>query len=201
MNAPDLPPPVRSYLFRAEQLQLSQVAVAIRQRIATAPEMRNVWKTLKDHGASDADLLDFVRCACREPLPPIMTRKARDAFVKQYADMARRCHEATPSSRRIAPRLAAAAPVMAKYFKAKAKMMSTLDSPWVVENHIEDDEDRAYVQALGQKTKYLFGKTLYGTLATVASVVLDRPINWSQVRKWCTDRENPLTPATLRAKK
>ena len=66
---------------------------------------------------------------------------------------------------------------MADFFEVGARLEGSLRSPWVVENHIEDDEIRAYVQFLGAEMKDLFGNVMFGTVATVASVTLDRKIS------------------------
>ena len=86
-------------------------------------------------------------------------------------------------------KLAAAASVMANHFEARAQLQRSLQSPLVVENHIKDDEIRAYVQILGAETKELFGNVLRGTVATVASIALDRTVSERQVRNWCGEFE------------
>jgi hypothetical protein len=132
-----------------------------------------------------------------------MTRKERDARARRLSDAAELCRAMVPHSgrSRINPKLAAAALVMANHFDANARfMMGLLQSPWVVEHRIKDDEARAYVQALGAETKDLFGEVLYGTVATVATVALDQKISSRQVRNWCAEADK-LTPASLRRRK
>ncbi len=48
-----------------------------------------------------------------------------------------------------------------------------------------DDTRRATVRALALIVRATFGKLLYGTLATLASVALDQDLNAKTVRNWC----------------
>jgi len=196
-DLPDwLPSPVREFVLWAEEAwQRDENALAVLRRIATTPKMEVVWDTLKKRRASDSALRDFVRCACKYALLhghkifPMMSRQERDASAKQFSD-------AVGLSRTIPPgrsKLAAAASVMANHFEARARLQRSLQSPLVVENHIKDDEIRAYVQILGAETKELFGNVLRGTVATVASIALDRTVSERQVRNWCGEsNKSPL---------
>jgi len=51
------------------------------------------------------------------------------------------------------------------------------------------DEDRivavGFVVNISQTIRNLFGSPMYGTVATIASVVLQREIKASVVREWC----------------
>lgn len=203
--------PVReSVLQMDEAWQHDENARAILRRVATHPKMSIVWDTLKKHRwdalkerrVSDDELQHFMRCACRRALlygtgfVP-MTRKKRDARARQLSDAADLCRKTVPRSKRINPALGAAAPVMARHFDAMAQLLKEgVQPPLLVENHIKDDEARAFVQALSAETKDLFGEVLYGTVATVATVALDQEISERQVRNWW-DAAEKLTPASL----
>jgi hypothetical protein len=195
VDLPDgLPLPVREYVSKGWGVwQGDENALAILRRIATTPKMEDVWNTLKKRRASDSALRDFVSCACEQALLyghkiyPMMTRKERDARAKRLTDAADLCRALIPASgrSRITPKLVKAASVMANFFEQGARLERSLRSPIVVENRIDDDEIRAYVQILGAETKDLFGNVLFGTVATVASIALDRKISSRQVRNWC----------------
>jgi len=52
---------------------------------------------------------------------------------------------------------------------------------------VGDDLTRGYVRALALGTRAIFGKFLYGTLATTASVALNKSIDRKTVEDWCSD--------------
>ena len=193
-DLPDwLPSPVREFVLWAEEAwQRDENALAVLRRIATTPKMEVVWDTLKKRRASDSALRDFVRCACKYALLhghkifPMISRQERDASAKQFSDaVGLELHDslpAAPSSQR-PPRS------WRTILKHVHDFQRSLQSPLVVENHIKDDEIRAYVQILGAETKELFGNVLRGTVATVASIALDRTVSERQVRNWCGEFE------------
>lgn len=82
------------------------------------------------------------------------------------------------------PELAAAASLMSGYFVEKARQAENLDSPLVVQHHSDDAVARAYVRMLGDLTKKLFGSVLRNTIATTASIALQREVTEWQVRNW-----------------
>lgn len=194
VDLPDwLPPPVCNYVSsRWGVWKDDENALAILRRIAATPKMEDVWTTLKKRRASDDKLRDFVSCACEKALlygrkiVPATTRRENDALAKRLSDAADLCRQIIPPSgrSRIRPKLVEAASVMANFFEVGARLQRSLRPPWVVENHIKNDEIRAYVQFLGAETKDLFGNVLFGTVATVASITLDRKISQRQVRNW-----------------
>ena len=55
---------------------------------------------------------------------------------------------------------------------------------FIFSKHEESDAARAYVLELSGLTSELFGEISYKTVATTASVALQRPITQRQVRKW-----------------
>jgi hypothetical protein len=82
------------------------------------------------------------------------------------------------------PELSAALVRVADYFEEIARKEGCRDSPLVVKHHSVDGHGRAYVRVLGDHTRKLFGSPLYRTVATTASVALQRDIDWQQVREW-----------------
>jgi hypothetical protein len=63
--------------------------------------------------------------------------------------------------------------------------LEAFDSPSLVKRNYGNQLARGYVRTLAVETQSLFGKRLYRTLATVASVALNKKISAVQVRKWC----------------
>jgi len=55
----------------------------------------------------------------------------------------------------------------------------------VVKRQTNDKAARSFAIRMTEKTQLLFGKPLYSTVATTASVVLNRPISHGKVRSWC----------------
>jgi hypothetical protein len=82
------------------------------------------------------------------------------------------------------PGLPAALDLVASYFDEVANREKRSDSTLIVPYHTKADLARAYVLVLGHRTRELFGDILFRTVATTASVALDRKIDWQQVRKW-----------------
>ena len=62
--------------------------------------------------------------------------------------------------------------------------IKAFESRLAVTRNYGNPEARGYVIQLSIETKNLFGKQLRGTLATVASVALNKEITREQVRKW-----------------
>jgi hypothetical protein len=174
------------------------------RRLATDPKMRHVWNTLTKHRrASDDDLKDFIMCAFVEAVADgdlTMTRHELDARVKRLSDAAELCRQVAPGWGHSNPKLRSSALVMADCFEKFARIERGLLSPWAVEKRIRNDKARAYVRLLGAKAKELFGSTLRGTVATVASVALDQKISEQDVRNWCAN-SGKAAPVSLRRRK
>jgi hypothetical protein len=120
-------------------------------------------------------------------LRAVQTPKDRAAVAARWVSAAKSCRfaiEHYPTS----PELKAALELSADYFDHVARQESRLDSPLVVKRHSNiDDEARAYVRVLSRLTNTIFGSTLTRTVATTATVALQRVIDERQVRSWAAD--------------
>lgn len=213
-----VPPEVRSYVRWIEGQSLPPMVAddkTVRQlgavqRLAIAPKMQHVWKELKRYPAPDEPLRQFLTCACdaaSDP-PKLRTEKERAEAVTmlrttavvcalEHGQMIAEAEKAQPflsqpgerAKQRDRHQLAAALALVAKHFDTAAENTLKLQSPLFIKHRIRDEEARAFVRLLGDETKRLFGNTLYRTVATVATIALQRPLDWRQVRKWC-DRSN-----------
>jgi hypothetical protein len=76
--------------------------------------------------------------------------------------------------------------LMAKaYFEDEARKIT--NHPYFLGRRMgEGDTTRARVRAIAARTRAIFGKFLYGTVATVASIALQTEIGAETVRKWCS---------------
>jgi hypothetical protein len=184
-----VPAAVRSYMLQTEQLFAGMPDLAIMHRLATDSRMRNVWRLLEKRAASDGALVEFFACAFQRTRLPyfVTTPKDRAALAAPWSSAARLCRwtKEHDIAAQMNPALAAAADMLARHFDEFARKEGRLDSPMVVGHHGKDDSARAYVRVLGDTTKRLFGGVLFGTVATTATVALQRPVRWQQVRKWC----------------
>jgi hypothetical protein len=188
--------------------QFSPKEFQVVQQLAIAPEMRRVWhqlslykarpEGLKACGADsegdekvlwDRAVARFFLCAipARSPdLRSVQTPKDRATSAAPWAsaaELCRRANEDFPTS----PDLATALVRVANYFDHVARQEARVDSPLVVQRHNKkrsDDQARAYVRVLGHLTRDLFGSVLTRTVATTATVALERSITERQVRNW-----------------
>lgn len=187
-----VPPSVQNYVSRMQGLLPPPLFAndrAIMERLVTEPTMRHVWRHLKQHSKSDKALAEFFGCAWQSARFPniVTTPKDRATLAAPWSSAAELCRWTNEHDigARMNPDLAAALVRVADHFDDVARQRGRLDSPLVVSHHGKDDEARAYVRVLGTRTRELFGNTLYGTVATTASVALKRKIGWRQVRQWC----------------
>jgi hypothetical protein len=207
-----VPAEARSYLLWQERmLRIKQPGdreppkkLLILQRLATAPKMRYVWRELERLAASDDALWTFISLAHNRALTPgiVLSIKQRDEGAKQFANVARACRDMMDRDDHAQNdrKLAAALVLVANHFESWAHWASQFESPRLVKKRTKADENRTYVRDLGELTQREFGHTLYGTVATVASIALDRKINSRQVRNWCAESE-VTTPASSRRTK
>jgi hypothetical protein len=193
----DVPPFVsaalRRFAARIEELgkgkpendELGQRLLLIAQRLATDPRMRRVWRTLGRYGKPNSVIYEFIESACITEFSGELSVKDR-AKGKEFAcSVAEACRDLANVARLCSdPTLLTAFTLVAEYFEKSARDWERVD-PGLVKNHIKDDTARAYVRKLGRLTHHLFGDTLYRTVATTATVSLERPIAWQQVRNWC----------------
>jgi hypothetical protein len=160
----------------------------IRRRVATDDRMKYVWRELRQRAKSDKALVEFFDCAWQRARFPhfVETPQDRAAQAAPWSKAAELCRW-TKEHNILAgtdPEKAAALDVVARMFDEIARREGNLDSPRIVKRHGGDDSARAYVRVLGYRTRELFGSTLFRTVATTASVALDRKIDWQQVRNW-----------------
>jgi hypothetical protein len=202
-----VPPAVCRYVRRIEGIRSPilpddenpPMELVIVQRLATSPKMRYVWKELHRRGATDDALWRFVTLACDNALRPgfVLTVKEREQGAKQFANVATACRNMIDRDGRVRKdrKLAAALTRVANYFESWSLEASRVESPHLVKHRTRDDQARSYVRVLGNETRDLFGTTLYATVATTTTVLLERPISARQVRNWCDT--NPCNVAPL----
>jgi hypothetical protein len=196
-KAPDwLPAPVRSHALLAYKLFAGMPAefhaempeFAILHRLTTDSRMRYVWKELHRHKPHDTALVEFFDSAFQGARLPyfVTTPQDRAALAKPWSTAAKLCRAAKEISipARLQPELAAALDVAAGILEAIEQREGNLDSPMIVKQRGKDDIGRAYVRMLSSETRRLFNSPLFGTIAKTATVALDRPITWQQVRNW-----------------
>lgn len=199
-----MPAPARDYLRWIEGMKRPKQRgdkerpreLVIAQRLATDPKMRHVWRTLEQAGAPHADnaIRQFYSRACGTPIP-VMTLADRHSGIESLLNMAAICRNRRQNDSRVRdnPNLSKAFAQVEDYFETDAQATKRIDLRRFVKNHTKDDDARAYVRMLGHETQRLFGATLYRTVATVATIVLARRIEWRQVRNWCSP--NPTNAA------
>ena len=188
--------------------------LAILRRVATDSRMRYVWRELvrykaarqvirksghsvvsvSDQLAPDVALVKFFECAWqRARFPYLVTtpadRAARAAPWSKAAELCRweKEHDIVA---RLNPELSVALGVVARHFDEVARREGRLDSPLVVQRHNQkrgDDQARAYVRVLIDLNRKLFGQVLARTVATTATVALQRHITERQVRNWAAE--------------
>jgi hypothetical protein len=83
------------------------------------------------------------------------------------------------------PKLAAALLLVAQHYEKLGREANPLGAPYLVKNHTTNEQDRVYVRLLVALLRRQFGKRLAGerlgrTVATVASITLDRTITESR---------------------
>lgn len=118
--------------------------------------------------------------------------------IKRYADRwrsaAKLCRqmEYEGGRHRVDPKLSDAISMVGAYFDQYARFIEDANegNPYVVgrsSRQRNDDAVRAQVRAIAVITNKIFGKFLYKTLATVASVVFQNNVKPESVRDWCAD--------------
>lgn len=214
LEIPDWVPPVveSTLLWCQERNFFSAKHFPVVQQLAIAPNMRRVWQYLGRQEVRPAGLKAYMKAygldcqnadeqvlrhyglrlfflhaipAISPELRSIQTPKDRAAAAAPWVSAAKVCRLAVehyPTS----PELEAALLRSADYLDHVARQESRLDSPLIVQHHNKDDAARAYVRVLGHLTREVFGRTLFRTVATTASVALERDIDWRQVRNWTT---------------
>jgi hypothetical protein len=192
-----LPAAVRNHVLLLNKLKLLVDAwpgeLAMLGRLLTDPRMKYAWQELLRHKPTDKALVEVFGCAF-DPVSPrlVMTPADRDALAKPWREAAQRCRWAKdefPAS--IDPEKKVVLDMAARLLDEIATREGNTDSPRIVKQHIHDDEARDHVRKLSHLVRKLFNSPLYGTVATIVSVVLDRKISWQQVRDWTKSLPNP----------
>ena len=158
-------------------------------RLVTDSRMKRVWKELLRQKPQDKALVEFFDDAFQLARFPhfVTTPKDRAALAAPWAKAAELCRTLKEISIavRTNPQSAAAVDQTAQLLEQQAAWwQGKLNSPRIVKQHGGDDVGRAYVRMLGHTTRKLFRSPMYRTVATAASVALDRKIGWLQVRDW-----------------
>jgi hypothetical protein len=195
-----LPAAVQSHVLLVEKLLAGMPGdLAILYRLTSDDRMKYVWRELQRRAKSDKALVEFFECAwqqARSIARPIETPKDRAARSAPYKQAAKLCRAMVPECDEkgmmlkgdtralMNPELATAYDLVATRFDEIARREGNLDSPLIVKQHSHDDVARAYVRTLGHVVRKLFRSPLYGTVARIASVALDRKIHLQQVRDW-----------------
>jgi hypothetical protein len=173
-----------------DMLQVQADEFALLHRVATETRMLYVWRELSQCGATDEALVEFFDCAFqRARFPhPITTPKDRVALAAPWAQAAELCRWSGEHQIRakMIPELKVALLLVADHFEEVAQTEQGTTSPLTVKHHNADDPIRAYVRVLGAFTQRHFHSPLYRTVATTASVALQKEIDWNQVRHWLT---------------
>ena len=167
----------------SEEVCLQHLATA--QRLRTDPRMRRVWRTLERYRGPDGSVIfEFVQCACGTEVTEFTVKDLTNQI--DYAlGVAESCRMLAFCRSRNDPTLSAAFTRVAEHFEKNARDAKRRDPTLLMKSRGKNHDVRSYVRILGRETHRLFGATLYRTVATTASVSLERPITWQQVRNWC----------------
>jgi hypothetical protein len=183
-----LPAAVRKHVLEQVRLLSGYLLpddFAAMRRLATEPRMRYVWQVLDRRGASDQELVEFFNRAwqCALLTPPLQTPQDRVALAKHWDKEAELLRLTNPD-------LAQSFVPVSVYFSQVLREKGRSNSPLLVKRHNRkrgNDQARAYVRALSNLTRKLFGKVLTRTVATTATIALRRPITERQVRNWAAN--------------
>ena len=166
--------------------------LVIARRLVTDPRMRNAWGVLGK--LQDHFIGFFLHYACGG-IPAVMTVTDHEKDIRALSSMAAACRDLVENDCELAPDDAETLARAADILDAKAREAEEMDSWRFVKNRTKDDEARAYVRMIGgaaRRIEELRGECEpsdrigYRTIATVATVALERPVNWQQVRNVCT---------------
>lgn len=164
----------------------------ILRRLAIEPKMRDVWNVLKRTPARPDAVEAIENRAVRGEIVPGGTaqEKALALFFCRAYEFA--CHPRTAitASERddLTARFSSAAELCGwigeKQIAEKLHAIARSGGRHllVAPRHHKDDATRAYILELGDLTRKLFGRVSLRTLATTATVALDRPVKSHQVR-------------------
>lgn len=118
-----------------------------------------------------------------------------DGMAKPWGDAAQMCRRALESDHyaRTNKKIKSALTVAAKYFHDEWSLRSRSNDPYVLQRSSglkrgHHDETRAGARAIATATRRIFGKSLYGTVATITMVALQVDgIKYRDVRNWSAD--------------
>jgi hypothetical protein len=191
-----LPAPLQRYVLRAETW-LAPDALESMRRFALDNRMIYVWRILQRRARSDTALTLYFNLAWAwarySKINYIRTEKGCAALALEWTKTAAVLHYAKRHSDAYDggnPQLAQALRMAAKYCKKLADKERQPNPLLMVKQYGRDDDARAYVRLLSYLARGLFDSPLFGTVAKTASVALDRPITWQQVRDWTKSLPN-----------
>jgi hypothetical protein len=194
---PWVPAAARNYLLGIEEVKRPKLPddkeppreLVIAQRLVSEPKMRSAWRVLGKLG--EQALTEFLDSACSGIPIHGATIAERDKTVRSFSDVATVCRNLIEFNHYFTPDDAKALARVADIFDGHARVLEEMDSRRFVKNRTKDDEARAYVRMIGGVTRRISGgRVLYKTVATVATIALQRPVDWQQVRKWCASAES-----------
>jgi hypothetical protein len=165
----------------------------ILRRLLTRPRMKKVWKELRRRRATADQLVGFFMAAYSAAAVPslVVTENERADIVAEWLSAAGKCRQAGEqmAGERLERLARSMAPVGNPLRGADNRVRAPLPGELLmVVKHTRNDTARAYVRDLSDATRHLFGSALVRTVATTASVALDRTVTEHQVRNWCKAR-------------
>jgi hypothetical protein len=205
----------------AEEIVFAQELV---RRLVTDPKMKSVWQYLlraqpvvrvSEMGVSvqEQACAFFFQDVLTEMCRPTAATTRRDVenSVARWHSAAELCRSGLDflSSSSDNPKLVEALSLGAKYFEVGAEIAGEdANSPYTLERRRGEPEDntvRGRIRALVLITYALYGSPLWGVLARVATVALQKDVTHRSVRNWCSDlrvarktpqpAERPISPA------
>jgi len=183
------------------------------RRLATDPRMETVWVTLKSRRRTGHEPTiyqysaapDWLPAELRGPLqkaamrklfisaaasisgvPPAITQTHVHELRQPYLDLAEQLRTDIKRLRALSVGKKAELEVLdglATECRLRADVIERHEGQVVTERDGGDMKRRAYLTALAGDAKKLFGNTLYGTVAKIATVALDQKITVAMVRE------------------
>jgi hypothetical protein len=172
------------------------------KKYAASPAVRDLWpETEVPDGMSDQDLavalFFYYSCSYAHFRFPIITAADLAGTRKEYLESTNRLQEEVQLLRSRWPKdpeakaLATALDAAISFYRNKTKHIFD-PSPRSVARKQGDPYQRAYAIYMAGMARQLFGKSMYGTTATVTNVALVPPgkveVSKANVEGWCKGR-------------